>query len=54
MVEDTVPFDSAGEDVNADFLVVVSKVAEDKAEVISVEVTVNECEETFINQICFA
>ena len=48
------PSDSAEVDVDADVLVVVSKVAEDVVEVMSVEVSVNECRATCINQICFS
>ena len=52
MAEDDVPVDLAEVDVDADFLVVVSNVAEDVAEVISEDVTKNECGATCINQIC--
>ena len=54
MVEYTVPSDLAEVDVDADVLVVVSKVAEDVEEVMSVEVSVNEYRATRINQICFS
>ena len=48
------PSDLAEVDVDADVLVVVSKVAEDVEEVMSVEVSVNEYRATRINQICFS
>ena len=48
------PSDLAEVDVDADVLVVVSKVAEDVVEVMSVEFSVNECRATRINQICFS
>ena len=54
MVEDNVPSDLAEEDVDADVLVVVLEVAEDVVEVMSVEVSVNVCRATCINQICFS
>lgn len=48
------PSDLAEEDVDADVLVVVLEVAEDVVEVMSVEVSVNVCRATCINQICFS
>ena len=48
------PSDFAEVDVDAVVPVVVSKVKEDVVEVMSVEVAVNECRATRINQICFS